>query len=163
MHLDCAGSSRWYRRECQADGCMHLLRACKWQQGLICSSIRCTFNMWAKRVDFSIHLGDLPTTKQSSQSRVQGAARSIAAGVTEAHGRMHLLRASTWRRHGCASLAVTEACTFLASYSNDPEDTLHAYSQLALVTLDRHGAHYCHFLVYKWNKKPFQSLHYRKT
>jgi hypothetical protein len=79
--------------------------------------------------------------KRRHWTRVQGAARSVVAGVSEAHGRMHLLRASTWRRHGCASLAVAEACTFLASYSNDPEDTLHAYSQLALVTLDRQGEH----------------------
>jgi hypothetical protein len=71
---------------------------------------------------------------------MQGNSRSVAAAVTEARGRMHLLRSSTWRRHGCASLAAVEACTFIASYSNDPEDTLHAYSQLALVANDRQGS-----------------------
>jgi hypothetical protein len=53
---------------------------------------------------------------------------------------MHLLRASAWRRHGCAALAAAALCTFISSYSNDPEDTLHAYAQLALLANDRQGA-----------------------
>ena len=53
---------------------------------------------------------------------------------------MHLLQASTWRRQGCGCLAATAACTFIASYSNDPEDTLHAYAQLALIANERQGA-----------------------
>ena len=52
---------------------------------------------------------------------------------------MHLLQASTWRRQGCATLAATAACTFIASYANDPEDTLHAYAQLVLIANDRQG------------------------
>lgn len=72
---------------------------------------------------------------------MQGNGRSVAYAVTEARGRMHLLRASAWRRQGCATLAVTAACTFIASYANDAEDTLHAYAQLALLTSDRQGVH----------------------
>jgi hypothetical protein len=70
---------------------------------------------------------------------IQEDGRAAAAAVSEARGRMHLLRASAWRRHGSITLAATEAATFLRSYAHDPDDTLHAYATLALISNDRQG------------------------
>ena len=79
------------------------------------------------------------TAMLAALSRVQGSARAVAASVTEARGRMHLLRATTWRRHGGCSLAAAAACTFISCHSDDPDDTLQAYAQLALLACDRRG------------------------
>ena len=71
---------------------------------------------------------------------VQSSAPATAAAVTEAAGRHHLLRATTWRRHGCLALAATAAATFIACHAHDAEDTVHAYAQLALIAHERSGA-----------------------
>eukprot|EP00892_Ulva_mutabilis_P000945 jgi/Ulvmu1/10851/UM007_0025.1 len=70
---------------------------------------------------------------------VQGEAPAAAAAVSLARGRMHLVSASVWRRHGCASLAAAEAASFLACHALDLDDTLHAYATLALIANDRQG------------------------
>lgn len=72
--------------------------------------------------------------------QVQGEAPAAAAAVSLARGRMHLVSAAVWRRHGCASLAAAEAASFLACHALDPDDTLHAYATLALIANDLQGA-----------------------
>lgn len=71
---------------------------------------------------------------------MQGEAPAAAAAVSVARGRMHLVSASVWRRHGCASLAAAEAASFLSCHTLDPDDTLHAYATLALIANDLQGA-----------------------
>lgn len=71
--------------------------------------------------------------------QAQGEAPAAATAVSVARGRMHLVAATAWRRHGCASLAAAEAAAFLSCHTLDPDDTLHAYATLALIANDLQG------------------------
>lgn len=71
--------------------------------------------------------------------QANGEGNACAAAVSEVRGRMHLVRATAWRRHGCVSLAASEAAAFIACHAGDPVDTLHAYATLALIANDRQG------------------------
>jgi hypothetical protein len=78
--------------------------------------------------------------------QAQGEGHACAAAVSEARGRMHLVRATAWRRHGCMSLAAAEAAAFISCHAGDPDDAMHAYAILALIANDRAGPplHFSH-------------------